>query len=139
MDFFAQTSFGERLLSSEQIGLGGPTFGRGYDPSELTGDKGVAGKAELQYNQQLSRLGSALQYFGFYDAGVIGNSDPAAGIPHSQSLASTGGGVRFALPLEFSGSLEVDKPLTKPVEAEVIMDNPHPKDPRVEFSVMKRF
>ena len=102
-------------------------------PARLTGDKGVAGKAELQYNQQLSRLGSALQYFGFYDAGVIGNSDPAAGIPHSQSLASTGGGVRFALPLGFSGSREWMHPLTKPVEAEVILDNPHPKDPGLSF------
>jgi hemolysin activation/secretion protein len=46
----AQTSFGQRLLSPEQFGVGGSEFGRGYDPSEITGDSGVALKTELQYN-----------------------------------------------------------------------------------------
>lgn len=40
----AQTSFGQSLLSPKQFGVGGSQFGRGYDPSEITGDSGVAGK-----------------------------------------------------------------------------------------------
>ncbi len=37
-----QTSFGQPLLSPEQFGVGGNTFGRDYDPSEIAGDSGSA-------------------------------------------------------------------------------------------------
>ena len=42
-------TLGQQLLASEQFGVGGSQFGRGYDSSELTGDYGAAGKIELQY------------------------------------------------------------------------------------------
>ena len=44
----AQYAFTD-LLSSELFSFGGEQFGRGYDPSELVGDTGAAGKAELRY------------------------------------------------------------------------------------------
>jgi hemolysin activation/secretion protein len=50
LGFGAGWSFGQSLLASEQFGLGGAQFGRGYDPSELTGDYGAAGKLELRYD-----------------------------------------------------------------------------------------
>jgi hemolysin activation/secretion protein len=43
-------SFGQSLLASEQFGVGGSQFGRGYDPSELTGVYGAAAKFEIQYD-----------------------------------------------------------------------------------------
>lgn len=135
----AQTSFGDPLLSAEQFGVGGATFGRGYEPSELTGDKGVAGKVELQYNQQLKPIASELQYYGFYDVGVVGNALDEVGVPSSQSLASAGGGVRYDLPYGFSGLFEVAKPLTKAVETEVIRGNSNPKRANAYFAITKRF
>ena len=45
----ASGSFGQQLLASEQFGVGGAQFGRGYDSSEILGDYGAAAKAELQY------------------------------------------------------------------------------------------
>lgn len=51
----------DALLSSQQIGLGGARFGRGYEPSELTGDKGAAGSIELRYSPPvLPKIGPQL-------------------------------------------------------------------------------
>ena len=47
------------LLSSEEFGIGGMFVGRGYDPSEITGDEGVSGKAELQWNEPYKILAAA--------------------------------------------------------------------------------
>jgi hemolysin activation/secretion protein len=135
----AQTSFGDPLLSAEQFGVGGATFGRGYEPSELTGDKGIAAKVELQYNQQLKPITSELQYYGFYDVGVVGDVLADVGVPSSQSLASAGGGVRYDLPYGFSGLFEVAKPLTKPVETELIRGSSDPKRANAYFAITKRF
>jgi hemolysin activation/secretion protein len=41
------------LLSAEQFGLGGANFGSAYDPSEVTGDSGIATRTELQYSPSL--------------------------------------------------------------------------------------
>src|SRR3990167_2910187 len=38
----------EALLASEQFGFGGSQLGRGYDPAEIIGDKGLSGSAELR-------------------------------------------------------------------------------------------
>lgn len=57
------------------------------------------------------------QLYGFYDLGTIWNqgvSDPT----HRQSLASAGGGIRLALSHNLSFSVEIAKPLTRPVAAE---------------------
>ena len=42
-----QYSF-EKLLASEEFGVGGSQYGRAYDSSEITGDQGLAFKLELQ-------------------------------------------------------------------------------------------
>jgi hemolysin activation/secretion protein len=135
----AQTSFGTPLLSAEQFGIGGATIGRGYEPSEITGDMGVAGKVELQYDQRVKPLASQVQFYGFYDVGIVGNVLSTVGVPRSQNLASAGGGFRYDLPLGFSGSFELAKPLTKPVETEVIRGTRDPKRPHFYFALTKRF
>ena len=38
------------LLSSEEFSFGGNVSGRGYDPSEISGDQGVAATIELRYS-----------------------------------------------------------------------------------------
>lgn len=89
------------LLASEEFGFGGADYGRGYDPSTITGDRGLAGKAELQYNGDPGSLGNVLesyQLYAFLDAGIVENINfDGLGNDQSQSLWSTGGGVRLGL------------------------------------------
>jgi len=90
------------LLSSEEFGFGGQDYGRGYDPSAMVGDKGFAGKAELQFMHEeaastLEILESA-QYYAFVDVGMVENLN-ADGLGNSsyQRMWSTGIGVRLGL------------------------------------------
>jgi hemolysin activation/secretion protein len=137
----AQTAFGGRLLSSEQFALGGQQFGRGYDPSEITGDSGVAGKVELQKTLLVPAFGPALpaQLFGFYDAGeVMSQVASSAGVPARESLASAGAGVRINLGHGLVSSLELAKPLTRAVAAEVGHES-DPKGVRAYFTLAAGF
>jgi len=117
------------LLAAEQFGVGGQTFGRAYDSSEITGDSGVEGSIELQYgpNFPVPILQSS-QFFTYYDIGAVW-SRLHPGAPSSQSAASIGLGYRLA-PLPYlSAQIEVDKPLTRSVAS---MGD---KDPRIFFSL----
>ncbi len=107
-----QYGFDDELLSTEEYEIGGLTFGRGYDPSELTGDSGLGASLELQFNQApgLTVLQS-YQLYAFYDFGVVWNSD--SNTPSQESLASAGLGVRTNLNEWLSVDLEVAKPLTR--------------------------
>lgn len=106
------------LLSSEQFGVGGASFGSAYDPSEITGDSGIAGRAELQYNRSGDfEWVPAYQIYGFYDYGKAWKRGNLVSENRSDSLASTGLGTRFNLVGDLSGSLEVATPLTKKVSA----------------------
>jgi hemolysin activation/secretion protein len=107
------------LLSSEEFVFGGPDFGRGYDPAEITGDKGVAGKMELRFNTQPDlRLLRTVQYYVFYDAGKTWNLDRVAAVPVA-SAVSAGLGARFNFNKYLSGDCFIAKPLTRPVAAMV--------------------
>lgn len=137
-----QTSFGSALVAYEQFGLGGARFGRGYDPSEIAGDNGLAGTVELQWSRSIAPTRytageqATLQPYLFYDAGVVSNARSAS-FP-SQSLASTGLGLRLWLGNAFAASLEVAKPLTRAVAAEVAAGGDG-KDPRLYLSAVIRF
>jgi hemolysin activation/secretion protein len=106
------------LLSSELFSFGGEQFGRGYDPSELVGDHGLAGKLELRFTDTLPFSPSiAYTFYGFYDIGVVyhrsyGDAD------RSESGASAGIGLRLNLGPYFSCFGELAKPLTRAVAAE---------------------
>ncbi|HTH96128.1 MAG TPA: ShlB/FhaC/HecB family hemolysin secretion/activation protein [Stellaceae bacterium] len=136
----AQSSFGERLLSSEQFALGGPVYGRGYDPSEVTGDNGVAGKLELQKTVPFTLYGRDrfAQFFGFYDVGEVMTSVVNAGAPGRQTLASTGTGVRLNFGNGVTSLIELAKPLTRAVSSEIGHED-DPKDWRIYFSLAAAF
>ncbi len=107
----------DSLLSSEQIGLGGPEFGRAYDSSEISGDKGIDGALELRYRPlSANEIWNGSQFFVFYDVGKIWNV--ATEYPQEQSLASAGAGVRMSLPGRLFASFEVAKALTHVVASE---------------------
>jgi hemolysin activation/secretion protein len=116
-----QTSFGSALLSGEQFGLGGGAFGRGYDPSEVTGDDGVAGKLEVQYTPNLD-LGQLryTQFYAFYDVGeaVTQHVRPDGSGQTTGTLASAGIGTRVALFDNYTSNLELAKPLTRSLAAD---------------------
>ena len=106
------------LLSSELFGFGGDQFGRGYDPSEIVGDNGLAAKLELRYSGSLpTSFSSSWTGYGFYDVGKVYQRTPA-GQPPQESAASAGLGVRFSVGQHYSGFIEVAKPLTRDVAAE---------------------
>jgi hemolysin activation/secretion protein len=106
------------LLSSELYSFGGEQFGRGYDPSELVGDHGIAGKMELRFTDMVT-LGFASSYtaYGFYDVGIVYQRSPG-GFDRSESAASAGPGLRMSLGQYASCYVELAKPLTRDVSAE---------------------
>jgi hemolysin activation/secretion protein len=122
------------LLSSVQFGLGGSRFGRGYEPSELTGDDGVAGSIEARYDLSWD-FGplSGPQFYAFYDVGGIWNINPSLGTPLQESLASAGLGIRLTLFDRISAGFELAKPLTRAVASR------GDKDIRPLFNISTKF
>lgn len=122
------------LLASEEFTLGGPSFGRAYDSGEIVGDSGLTGAVELRYGEQLDNpYVESYQFFTYYDSGRVWNMHPVVEESKTAALSSVGGGVRFNLGYEISGSLEANVPLTRKVSAE------GDKDARFFFNVLKRF
>lgn len=118
------------LLSSEEMGLGGRTFLRGYDYREFSGDKGIAGSVELRYD--LSKTPGPVrkaQFYAYADAGSVGNYRGGGG---GGSLASAGGGVRIWLGRSIEGGLELGLPLADGARGE-------DRDPRLSFTLLSHF
>jgi hemolysin activation/secretion protein len=121
------------LLASEQFGFGGQQIGRAYDPSEIIGDKGVAGSFEVRYDAApYKSFLQAVQFYTFYDAGVVWNIN-ASSLPGKASAAATGLGMRLYFTHHLSGNLLLAQPLTRPVAAEDISGNG--KAPRAYFGL----
>ncbi len=110
------------LLSAEQVGYGGSQLGRGYDPAEIIGDRGVGGSIELRldFAPEWHYL-QTIEPYVFYDAGEIWNIKNVVGIKQKQSLTSTGLGTRFTLGPYIFGNLMLAQPLTKSVAAEEVV------------------
>jgi len=120
------------LLAIEQITIGGPVFGRGYDYSERSGDRGVLGSAELRL-RLLDRSGGLvrwIQLYGFGDAATVGNlrNDYGTG-----SLYSAGAGARLNLSHGLSMSLEAAFPIDE------IRYGSGDKAPRISASLGAQF
>lgn len=123
---------GSKLFLSEQYGIGGEQYGRAYDPSEIAGDDALAGKIELRWTSpQGADFVRQHQYFAYYDHGATWLRSSHDNF----ELASAGVGARLLLRHGFFASLEVAKPLTRPVQAL----GTHGKDPRFFFVVTSNF
>src|SRR3546814_16010917 len=91
------------------MGLGGRNFLRSFDYREASGDKGIAGSAELRFDlEKLPAPIETAQLYGYVDAGSVGNYGDGRG---GATLASAGGGVRMDLD-DISIGLELGFPLT---------------------------
>jgi len=120
------------LLASEEFGLGGSSYGRGFDNSELTGDDGLAGKVELFRTFRGAGLASIEPYV-FYEAGAVRQIDPLPGEARRDSLGSAGVGVRVALNDVVAGSLEFAQPFERDVASR------GDRDGRVFFTLSAAF
>lgn len=126
------------LLSSEQFTFGGSQIGRGYDVAELIGDRGFDGSVEIRYDWNLAKFYiQTIQFYGFYDAGVIWNLKTSPGSPAKQSGTSTGLGFRFFMTKYLSGNFMWTQTITKQVAAEQLIGNG--ALPRTFFSVVGTF
>lgn len=99
------------LLAAQEIGLGGPGIGRGYDFSERFGDDGLLGAVELgkRFSKPVQFVDWVL-FYGFADGGRVWNLDQGFG---GGTLFSGGGGLRGAIgKTEFT--LEAAYPLSGP-------------------------
>lgn len=110
----AQYAFNSQL-ATQQYSYGGAVYGRGYDPSEIVGDRGLAAKFELRMDTAPElRFLQAIQFYLFYDAGIVWNIS-SVGQPPKQSANSTGGGARITLIPQVYGEFFIAKPLTRQV------------------------
>lgn len=117
------------LLSSEEFGYGGSNIGRGYDPSEIVGDSGIATVVELRYTFAPAFWPETyIQPFVFYDIGKAWNKDGGM-----LSGASSGLGSRFSFPFGTTASLGVAFPLTRASNDPPKYSNP--KGPRYLMSL----
>lgn len=134
------------LLASEQFTYGGSQLGRGYDVAELIGDKGAAASVELRFDLAVGKILQGLQFYAYYDAGMIWNYYLVGGTPRKQSATSTGLGTRFFFTKWITGNIMWTQPLTKQVAAlqatdQVLVNGQienkgNGKQPRVFFSVV---
>jgi hemolysin activation/secretion protein len=123
------------LLAPEQFTFGGPVIGRGYDVAEIIGDRGMDGSLELRYDWAIQRFKlQNLQFYAFYDAGVVWNYELIGGVPLRQSGTSTGLGVRFYANKYISGNVMWTKTLTKEIAALDLIGQG--QNPRVFFSIV---
>jgi hemolysin activation/secretion protein len=123
------------LLSAEEFGLGGANgIGRGYDPSELVGEDGLAGSLEVQWASPYSTSWmDDYTVYGFYDIGKVWNDDAITSNLDEQSLASTGVGVRANINADTRAGFMVAVPLTRDVAGE------GDDDPRVYVNFSRNF
>lgn len=118
------------LVAAEEFGGGGARFGRAYDYSEIVGDDGIAGSAELRWNwRNAFDALTYVQLYAYADAARIWNigADPIQ--QDDASLSSAGGGLRVTPIPGVLATLEIAKPWSRDVAAE------GDRDPRVFVSL----
>lgn len=124
----------EALWSSEEFGVGGVSYGRGFDSSEVTGDDGVAGKIEVQWNQPLATtLVQNYHLFGFYDAGVVWDKDATTSKLKREELTSAGFGVRA----DFTAATQAGAFVAFPLNRDIATQGDD--DPRFYLNVSHKF
>lgn len=124
----------DSLLSSEEFGVGGINYGRGYDASEIVGDSGFAGKVELQWKEPIETdFFQSYQVYTFFDAGRTFNPDATINSQVTDTLTSTGVGLRADFMENTKMGLAVAVPLNREVETQ------QDKGSRVYFNLSRSF
>jgi hemolysin activation/secretion protein len=87
----------DKLISGELVSFGGPSIGRGYDPSAITGDRGAGALLELRYDSAFAYnpwFGN-IQFYGFVDEAKVTSIASSTVDKTRSSLGSAGVGARF--------------------------------------------
>jgi hemolysin activation/secretion protein len=121
------------LYSSEEFGYGGQRFGRAYDPSEITGDSGIAGALEVNYYGMTPYQSIRSIPFAFYDMGKTWNEDTNS---ENYSASSAGLGIKLSNESGLSGTLGIAWPLTRRIENPIYGNG---KNPRILGQLSYRF
>jgi hemolysin activation/secretion protein len=109
-----------RVLSFEQLAIGNLTYGRGYDPSAVSGDQGIAGSVELRIGPFSPIPGLAIGGYTFFDAAytkVVGFEQPGV------TVRSVGVGVRASYQDKYDLDISYAKPLN-PVSSNALIPPP---------------
>jgi len=124
----------DSLLSSEEFGVGGQIYGRGYDPSEAIGEEGIAGKIEAQWTEPYDlSMFETYQLYGFYDAGRVWNQDATTDSLKKETLTSTGLGIRADFNEMTTAGLMMAFPLNNTPQTQ------GDRDPRFYVNLNRRF
>lgn len=130
----AQTSFNEDLLAGEEVGFGGTNYGRAFDPSEITGENGLAGKAEASwYIPHSSSVVQNPELYTFYEIATVDQVTLLPGEEERETIRSAGLGVRLGVAERANVNVYVAKPFGHDITAE------RDRDLRVFFSVSSSF
>ena len=121
------------LFSSQEIGLGGSSFGRGYDSSEISGDSGLAAQLELQYSLEWVPFTQGVKAYYFWDIGKVWDHTSLNEQKKDHSLSSMGLGSSVNITEQLSGNVMFAKPLTR------LVANENNRDPRLVFSLNMKF
>jgi hemolysin activation/secretion protein len=95
-------------LTFEQLAIGNLTFGRGYDPSSVAGDKGVAGSVEVRIGPFSPVRDLTIGAYGFFDAAYAKFIDQTG---DATTIRSTGAGVRISYQQKYDLDILYAKPL----------------------------
>jgi len=96
------------LIPGEMFGIGGADSVRGFYEREVANDRGYRGSLELYTPDWGQALGAGVraQALVFYDTGRVWRNRPLPGEQHSESIASTGLGLRLGYARNMSFKLD---------------------------------
>ncbi|MGH7023947.1 MAG: ShlB/FhaC/HecB family hemolysin secretion/activation protein [Caulobacteraceae bacterium] len=100
----------ETVLSYEELQIGNLTIGRGYDPSSVAGDRGIAGTFEARLGPYRLTRWASIQFYGFYDAAYAKSLVDSPDF--TRTVTSAGGGIRLA----FTPRLSLDVMYANPFD-----------------------
>lgn len=120
------------LLNFDEYALGNLSIGRGYDPGANSGDRALAGLAEVGATV-LENARHRLQLFGFFDIVRLENLDQTTPDPET-TLKSTGGGLRYS----FGRGITAEVTYAVPLDRALFSDAERPPE-RLLFSITTKF
>lgn len=104
----------DRLVATERFAAGGTEFGRAFDAAVLSGDRGIAGLAEIGFRPKLPAKLEGTELYGFVDGADIHIRSRTGFNGASYDLASAGGGIRIVYgarsSIEVEGARVIDDP-----------------------------
>lgn len=104
----------DSLPASEEFGVGGSSFGRGYDANRISGEHGAAATAELRTTTaDPFGLAERLAPYAFFDIGWTWDEPSAATPATAATVRSAGFGLRAGFGPAFSLEVEVARTLAR--------------------------